>query len=287
MFYKILLLILIGIAQGILEWIPVSSEAFLFILFLVYGASPTEAFLLSIIMHFPTALSAIIYYKEDYKRILKSFLNSTSLNESKKILRFLIIGTIFTGLTAFPVFYTYKAFLQNIEENIYLGSMIALAGIGFAMMVMGIFLGKATKTYSFREAHNITFSDSMLLGIAQGFSVLPGISRSGLTISVLLFRKFKQDEAVRLSFLIAPIIIIAGVIFEILLEKPYLGIMKVSIIELVILSITAFFSALISIKFMIKLARRLNFSQFLIVMGLFLAVYGIGAFLAILPKPSR
>ena len=117
--------------------------------------------------------------------------------------------------------------------------------------------------------------DSFLSGLIQGVSILPGISRSGITVGTILLEKYDQDDALRLSFLMSVPVAIASILVDIVLsEGSILG--TLGILTILITTIVSFMLGYITIDFLIKLAKKINF-------GYFCILYGIVAFLIIVP----
>lgn len=256
----LIIFILIGLLQGILEWLPVSSQAFIFIILILLGFNLVEAYLFSLFIHFGTALAAVKYYWRDYKLVFSN----------KKLLHFYLIGTIISGGFGFLVFLFYKLFLQSIEDIVLKSSFIILAFIGFLMLTVGFLANKIFYVRGEKSLQDLELRDMILFGVIQGLAAIPGLTRSGVTISYLLFKKMKQSEAVRLSFSIAPLVIIPATLFEILTEQSLL--VNFTPLELIAAEIVAFVSSLALIDIMTKIAKRFEFPKFLIIFGILLAV---------------
>ena len=117
--------------------------------------------------------------------------------------------------------------------------------------------------------------DSLISGLVQGTSILPGISRSGVTVSTILFEKYDQDNALRLSFLMSVPVTIASVIVDIIFGGgSVLGTLNIFTIGIIVL--VSFLIGYLTIDLLLRLARKINF-------GYFCILYGIIAFLIIIP----
>lgn len=255
----------LGLVQGFLEWLPVSSSGNIILISELLGLSINEQgyYSMSLSLHFGTLLAVL--YK--YRIQLKSYLNFKTIklafkndknNKSRlsqKILidsntvRFILVSTIFTGLVGLPLYYTIK----RIELN------LLIPIIGILLIITGIIL-KYTKKIGEKE---ITSNwDMLLVGAAQGVAVLPGISRSGMTISALLFREVKSNRALELSFLIS-IPAITGAITLQIIE----GTTPILNPNFLISTIASFITSLIMMNTLLKIADKIKFWKFCIFFG--------------------
>ncbi|MBA7671983.1 Undecaprenyl-diphosphatase [subsurface metagenome] len=129
--------------------------------------------------------------------------------------------------------------------------------VGFFLLITGIFQIKV-RTRGLKKERNLRKSDSLLLGIAQGFSSLPGLSRSGITISTLLLRKFDDTSALRLSFLMSLPVVLFGNLF---LNLNNFTLTSATIYGL----LASFIFGLLTIHALMSLSKRINFGWFILV----------------------
>jgi len=246
----------LGVLQGVLEWLPISSKGNLVLLMLYFlGIDAATALELSIFLHTGTLLSAALYFRKELIGILSSLGGGAAHNDSRRLLVFLFIATILTGITGFPLFLLAKA-TATIEEG-----FIALTGI--ALILTGLLEKVGGRIRGLRTTSNLGTEDAAVVGLAQGFSALPGVSRSGITTTVLLIRGFKGDEALRLSFLLSiPAVLSAEIGTTALYGLPHF-----SWDMLLFAVVAAFSSSLISIHVLMRLAKKTKLWLLCLVLG--------------------
>lgn len=183
--------IFLGIVQGLTEFLPVSSSGHLYII-KKYLAITQDLLPFFIFLHLATVGAIFVFLRKE----LLFFLSN------KHILMHLGLITVITASLALLI----DNYLVGFFESRYL--------VPFLLLINGGILLLARKSYQQRVSSEIRFSDSLFIGILQGLSVLPGISRSGITITGLLKRGFKEKEAFSLSFLMAIPVILGVFVFK-------------------------------------------------------------------------
>jgi len=239
-------LLIVGAIQGFLEFLPVSSSGNVSLILMNFlKLTPSESFSLSIFLHLGTLLAVLVYFRNDIINILKNI-------KTDKKSHFLIVSTILTGVVGVPIYLVLKSVFENIQLNI--GNII----IGLFLIATGIILKYRSKS-GFKKVEDSNIWDMIIAGVAQGISIIPGISRSGSTLAALLGRDFDKEEALRISFLMSIPAIIGGIILEAnditLVANTYPAL------------ISAFITSIIVIKLLLEFAKRLNFSYFCIGLG--------------------
>lgn len=181
--------IIAGLLQGLLEWLPVSSEGNMVILLTqLFGYGAEETLNTSIFLHFGTGLATLIYFREQVLNIL--FMKTP---EDRDMFYRLLVMTGLTGLVGFPIF-----MFLNVSASIG-ETLLALTGV--ALLLTGLLQRQASE--SSKEGSELSWPLTMLLGVVQGLAIIPGLSRSGVTTSIMLFKNFDGEEAFRVSFLMS------------------------------------------------------------------------------------
>ena len=252
--------IILGIAQGLTEWIPISSEGIIILIKTHYfpaGESLEMMVRQALQLHFGTFLAALVYFRQDVGKLTKAlFRFKGQPKETQKLFVFLCISTIISGIIGLLLLKLFSAFTSqsNMQERV-----ITLA-VGFFLLGTA-FLELRAKKGGYRSIEDIKLSDSLLLGVVQGLACLPGLSRSGLTVSVLLLRKFDKTYALKLSFLMSLPIVLAGNIFLncSTFDWP---------LEAFVGIFSAFLFGLATIHLLLKIAENINFGYFVLLFGL-------------------
>lgn len=253
--------ILIGIIQGVTEWIPISSSGFLALIFTnFFQITDLSVIIQSILwLHLGTFFAALIYFRKDVAHLFVSlFQYRKSDKPTQRTLNFLIISTIISGIIGLVIVLGLGMYENKFTMT---GKSISLA-VGVLLLVTGILqLRIKSKSSGLRKLKDINHSDSLLLGFVQGLSSLPGLSRSGITVSTLMLRKFDDTTALRLSFLMSLPIVLIGNIF---LNVPDFNLGIFSIWGLV----ASFIFGLLTIHALMKLSKKINFGWFVLIFAI-------------------
>jgi len=240
--------LVLGIIQGITEWLPISSEGILTLVGMkFFGKDLASSVSMAVFLHLGTFLAALIYFRKDVVGVFKK--------QNRKLLNFLILSSLVTAIVAIPLLFFVIDYFNNFSAKFVIGF------VGFLLIVTGFIQFKKLEKY-FRNAFDLKRKDSVVVGIGQGLAVLPGLSRSGLTISCLLFRKIRDSEAIRLSFLMSLPAVLGGNILLNLVGKN----IQINLVSIVAL-IASFIVGFLIIGFLLKISRKINFGWFAIVFG--------------------
>lgn len=215
----ILQAVILGIVQGLSEFLPISSSAHLVIFSNLYkvfiDGNPTEQssqeIFLDIMLHLGTLIAVLIYFRKDLWEILKALFygikNKNYTDTNAKTGLFILIGTVFTVLIAYPM----HTFAEDLVfRPCSVGALLVLTGI---LLLFSEFYSKKITD----KSDKIDLKTSIIMAIAQGIAALPGFSRSGLTIASGLLCKKDRISAAKYSFLLSiPIILGASMLYPLI-----------------------------------------------------------------------
>ncbi len=206
--------VIMAILQGVIEWLPISSEGQLSLLFVNFlNMNELEAVTLALLLHIGTMISVLWCFRDEFIHMI------TIPNGIKaEITMITIITTLGTGITAVPIIVFFKSSWEEISQNLPIGTDILFSAlIGVLLVITGIILSKQPEQGT-RELTTITRKEALLLGMVQGIAALPGISRSGMTITVLLIIGLTQEDALRTSFIISVPAVLGATALEFILN---------------------------------------------------------------------
>ncbi len=183
--------IILGITQGLTEFLPVSSSAHLVIMQRILNMHGAEI-PISVVLHLGTVLALIVFFFKDIIRILRNL----------KVLLLMALTTLITAVIGVSG----KKFFESLFQS---PSAIALA-----LVVTGIILILTRNFIANPKKDEVGLKDAVILGFSQAVAIVPGISRSGITISTLLFRGINRQISFRFAFIIAIPIILGAALFE-------------------------------------------------------------------------
>ena len=258
--------LLAGLIQGVTEWLPVSSKTLILLTLLTYGFEAQTAYLMGLVINGATAVAAILYFRGEILEMLSSIRPVRRSREGFILLKFLTISTIVTGLIAIPLAQASRK-LVSFDEN-------------FAMIIMGsLFLLTTILTWlrtrmsgGVDEVRDVSLIDAVLAGFAQGFSALPGISRSGITIFALILLGHSSRDSLRLSFLMGIPATIGGIVYS-YAAMPML--IESRALILTISSLTAIIVSLFTISSLLKLSERLKTYLFTLILAMITIAVGV------------
>ncbi|MHA1213810.1 MAG: undecaprenyl-diphosphate phosphatase [Candidatus Hodarchaeales archaeon] len=202
--------LVMALLQGIIEWLPISSEGQLTIIFVnVYGIQDLEAVTLALILHLGTMFAVLWVFRKDFYGLVKL---------EYEITRLVLLATIGTAITAIPIVFFLKNDWERLSNSLPLPQdLVFTLIVGILLIVTGIVLSKQPEQGK-REWNSLKHKEILFLGMAQGIAALPGISRSGMTITFLLFIGLTQRDALRTSFIISVPAVLGATMIELLLE---------------------------------------------------------------------
>lgn len=239
--------ILLGIIQGLTEFLPVSSSGHLELAKELLNISAKEqSLLMTISLHAATALSTVFIFRNDIKEIAKGLLSFTWNNEFQFSLK-IVLSMIPAALVGL--------FFENEIEQLFNGKILLVGGM---LIVTGLLLFLADK--SKKTQRKVSFMNAFLIGISQAIAILPGISRSGATISTSVLLGIDREKAARFSFLMVVPLILGKMTKDILSGE--ISHENTNLIPLLIGFLAAFFTGLIACKWMIRLVKNSQLKYF-------------------------
>ena len=249
--------IILGVIQGLTEFLPVSSSGHLEITreLLDTNQLPSDNLLMTSVLHFATALSTILVFRKDIYDLIKGLFDKENKTSKSYIIK-ILIAIVPAGLVGF--------LLSDEIEFLFSGNMIF---VGIMLIITGtlLFLTKILKTKNFK----ISSVHALIIGLSQAFAVIPGISRSGATICTSLFLGNNKSEAAKFSFLIVIPVIFGAILKDVLSGDIFDNEIKISI--LIIGFISSFLTGVLACKLMLKIVANNNliyFSFYCFVLGI-------------------
>ncbi|HYW94288.1 MAG TPA: undecaprenyl-diphosphate phosphatase [Bacteroidales bacterium] len=254
--------IILGIVQGLTEFLPVSSSGHLEIGQVLLGTDINQSLTFTVVVHGATVLSTIVVFFSEIVKLLKEGLTFRYNESTKYILK------IFLSMV--PVLIIGLLFEEQVE-TLFGGN---LRFVGSMLLVTALLLGLTSLKKQEGQKH-IPFVDALIIGVAQALAVIPGISRSGATISTGVLLGNKREDVARFSFLMVLLPIIGANLLDILKMKdaPAGGI-NGSV--LIIGFLAAFISGLFACRWMINIVKRgklIYFAVYCVILGLIAIIF--------------
>lgn len=245
--------VILAIVQGLTEFLPVSSSAHLILPSQVLGW-PDQGLAFDVAVHVGTLLAVMLYFRSDIKRLFIGFINSSFLNKPNqdgKLAWWIIIATLPAGFIGLCL-------NGSVEEHLRNALTIASTTIIFGLLLL--FADKRTNLTKKLQA--MPLKHAVVIGFAQALALIPGTSRSGITITAALLMGYERSEAARFSFLLSiPLILLAGSFktYEMLVTTspiPWSFIFMGALVSCI--------SAYICIHYFLKLIEQLSMTPFVI-----------------------
>jgi undecaprenyl-diphosphatase len=267
--------ILLGIIQGLTEFLPISSTGHLTVagklMNLVSADHPEQWTAFIALIQLGTLLAVLIYFWKDIISIIKDFFQDNLIKRVKyseqrinsKLGWLIIIGTI-------PVVIIGLAFKDAIEgaltKNLYV--------IAASLIILALILALAEKVAKFKkDLENITILDSIIIGFAQALALIPGSSRSGTTITAGLFVGLKRESAARFSFLLSIPAVFASGVLQLYEAMEFVD--QTMAVNIVVATIVSGVSGYLAIDFLLKYLKKNStfiFIYYRIALGIFILI---------------
>ncbi|MFT5280964.1 MAG: undecaprenyl-diphosphatase [Flavobacteriaceae bacterium] len=251
--------IVLGAIQGVFEWLPVSSEAMLVLaqIHLFGGQNASELIAHALSLHIGTLFAGLVYFRKDIALLWKKVMSDYRQHSIGHVLSHGFSGFIITTTFITLVLGGSIYLLLQRYGGIFQGEHITFA-VGIFLLITAFFLHQRKKG-GIRENQNLHKKDSLIVGLGQACALLPGISRSGTTVALLLWRKFSAHEALRISFIMGlPVVFLGGII---LLSSSTFS------LNFLVSIVSAFVFGLATIHLLLKVAEKINFTYFVFGFG--------------------
>lgn len=270
--------IIMGLIQGLTEFLPVSSSGHLVLTSCLYKyftgkefvSGGSEEIVFDIVLHLGTLLAVLLFFKDDICTLTKAFFNACKQkdfsNQDAKISVFILLGTVFTVFVAYP--------LKIVSES--LMSLPYIVGIFLCITGCILFLGEWASEKIQAKKQVVDLKTSIIIGIAQGLASIPGISRSGSTIAAGIFLGLDRVTCARYSFLLSLPIIIAASVFYPILELNISELMTFNWLAFAIGFVVSFISGYFCIKYFLKFLGKHSmkiFAYYCWIVGLFMFIF--------------
>lgn len=259
--------LVLGLIQGLTEFLPVSSSGHLEIAKILFGDNslPEESLMFTVVVHAATALATIVIYRRDIAHIFKG-LFQFRWNEETKFASFIVLSMIPAGFVGL--------FFEDQIESLFNKNLLLVGGMLIITSLLLILADRAKKTHK-----KVSSLEAIIIGIAQAIAILPGISRSGATISTSVMLGIDRDRAARFSFLMVIPLILGKMLLD--LKDIYSGEVVVdsgSTLPLVIGFAAAFVVGLFACKWMIALVKKAKlawFAYYCFIVGALATIYTV------------
>jgi undecaprenyl-diphosphatase len=261
----LLINIILGILQGLTEYLPVSSSGHIELGKALFGYKPNDSLTLSVILHFATVLSTVIVMRADIFRIFAG-LFSFKWNAEAKFAFNVIISMIPAALAGF--------LFEKQLETFFEGNILL---VGFMLYITGLLLFLANKAKPSEKT--IKPQNAFIIGIAQAIALLPGISRSGATISSSVLLSIDKEEAAKFSFLMV-IPLILGKVAKDILDGDSLKLSGPDAIPMLAGFIAALIVGIFACKWMLNLVKKgklVYFSIYCFIVGTIAIIASVAA----------
>lgn len=243
-------LIILGVVQGITEFLPISSSGHLVLLEKIFGLNCDFVFL-NVLLHCATLLAVIIYYR---KTIIYLIMHPTC-----RMNKFLIIATI----PAVIFVLLFNSFVNNVLSN------YIFVGIGFLLSALFLLIAVIMAKKNTHPSP-LNYKNVIVMGVSQALAIFPGLSRSGTTLSFGLVAGVERQTALDFSFLMSIPIILASLVYQLIFSDFSTDFVDINIAGIIVSTVTAFLSALLGLIIMKKLVKNINlvyFIPYLIIIG--------------------
>lgn len=268
-------ILVLGLVQGIAEWLPISSKTLDSVVYLsLFHGERSAVVPLLLWLHIGTVAAAMIYFRKEIGQLMMR--GWAGKHEPLKLLAseygFFLSALAMTTLVGVPLLLLQKRLLPQLDASLLM--VVMGAGLLFTAFLLYSQKGKIQN----RPTHACTWKDGLLVGALQGFSTLPGVSRSGTSTTGLVWRGFSSLSAFELSFLLSIPTVMGGEIllwgYDFMQAGPS-SFGALPLLDGLLLALTSFIIGFVTIGALLKLARRINLWQLAGAFGLLMLGVGL------------
>lgn len=261
--------LLLGIIQGLTEFLPVSSSGHLEIGQALLGTGGGENLTFAIVVHTATVLSTLVILWNEVAQLFKGTFTTIKWNEEKNYVSKILVSMI-------PVFIVGMFFNEKVES--FFGSGLLLVGICLCITATLLYFSEWLSKRRAGLGHEVGYRDAIIIGLAQAVAVLPGLSRSGTTIATGLLCGVKKDSVTKFSFLMVLVPILGEAFLELIDLLSGEVISNLGVLPMLVGFVAAFVSGCFACKFMINIVRQqklIYFAIYCLCAGIFAIIYGL------------
>lgn len=252
--------LILGVIQGLTEFLPVSSSGHLQIMSAVFGIQGEENLTFAIVVHAATVCSTIVVLRKEIGDLLRGFFRFKWNPETEYIAK-IVVSMIPVGIVGL----CFKDYVENLFGS-------GLWVVGGALLLTAALLAFAYYAKP-RQKSSISFRDAFIIGIAQACAVIPGLSRSGSTIATGILLGDNKEKVARFSFLMVLVPILGETFLDLMKGNFGQAESGISLPVLVVGFVSAFVSGFIACRWMLNLVKRgklIWFAVYCLVMGAFI-----------------
>jgi len=238
---SIFIAIILGIIQGLTEFLPVSSSGHLVLFQRIFGIN-VDCILFDVVLHFGTVVAIIVVFRKQILELIKNPFSQKAI--------YLYLATFITGIIAI--------IFNDFFEKSFNGNAL-FAGFFVTAVFLTITEIISRKHYQYKS---MDYKRAMFVGMFQGIAIMPGISRSGSTITSLIFQGVRRDESAEFSFILSIPIIFLSAVYE-LIKSPQSAV-SIPLSCYFVGFIFASFSGFLAIKLMLKVIKKARYTGFIV-----------------------
>lgn len=262
--------LILGLIQGLTEFLPVSSSGHLEIGQAILGSTSEENLTFTVVLHVATVLSTIVVLWNPIAQLFRGTFCTTEWNLEKRYVGMILLSCI-------PVFVVGMFFKDEVES--FFGNGLLLVGVCLLITAFLLWLSEFLTRRVKATGHEVNWKDALIIGCAQAVAVLPGLSRSGSTIATGLLCGVKKESVAQFSFLMVLIPVLGDALLEAMdilsgeVVAPHLG-----VAPLLIGFVSAFVTGGLACRFMLEIVRRqrlIYFAIYCLIVGGIAIGYGL------------